>query len=504
MINPLARCLRHPLRSAFVFLSLFLVMADGIGVAQAAVYPLEIIAPRAGLTTANRYYKAYPGFVYDVNVGAIGGRFPYTFSLTTAPSGMTIDAGTGRISWPSPAANATAYPVTVSVRDSAGASVNVSWTVLVTTSGFKFIDGVNGRTVAQGGDGSATNPWRSPADWYGAKNDSPHRGVFLYWRNGNYRISDAPIEDGIRMALAGSNKPLVWLAYPGEAPVIDTTNSHICIYSGSSNVYFDGLTIQNFTTNFGIRIDSSGDNAVFRNNTFRNMQAGWGGSGTNASALMIANGGTLGHYWYIVNNSFSGIHDVGYGILSYLTQRTLVERNRFTDITVSEAKAIGPKAGNSMWFIRDNRINIQSGLGIWVDTYNSAGENTRDIEISYNLVQVANGRAMWIGQEAVTYGPMTSLRNTFVGAGVEISNLTSSSGPASFDRDVIQNSTTATNRIITSGTVQTNNLLTGASGLVDANGNLSTSYIQYLGTHGYQRDGSADKFPMPPSNVSAL
>jgi hypothetical protein len=474
-------------------------------VANAAVYPLEILAPRAGLTTTNRYYKAYPGLVYDVNVAVIGGRFPYTYSLPTKPSGMTIDANSGRITWSNPVQQTATYPVTATVRDAAGTSVSVSWTVLVTTSGFKFIDANNGRTRAQGGDGSFANPWRTIPDWFIDKYNNANRDQFLYWRAGTYRTADAPIEDGIRLP-ASNLKPVVWLAYPGETPVIDTTGSHISM-DNPHNGYFDGLTVQNFTTDFGFRIGSAGTNVQFRRNLFRNMPSSAGGSGTNASAIMIANNNTKGSHWAFIDNQFTGIHTVGYGILGYYTDRVLVTGNRFSDFTAGDSKAIGPKTNNSMWFIRDNRINMANGQGIWVDTY----ATTRDIEISYNLVQMAAGQALWVGQELATYGAITSLRNTYIGGSVLVDNLVGSSGPVSFDRDVIVNNSSNANKISTnssSGTlssVAASNLLTGSlsGGVVDSSGNLTGTYAQYVGTRGYQRDGAADKFPSPPTAVIA-
>jgi hypothetical protein len=492
-----ARLARHVLAT----LLLGVLLADA---ANAAVYTLEILAPRAGLTTTNRYYKAYPGLVYDVNIAAIGGRYPYTYSLTTAPSGMTIDANTGRITWPSPAAQTAAYPVSATVRDAAGTSVSVSWSVLVTTAGFKFVDANNGRTRANGGDGSFANPWRTVADWFVTKYDTSSQNQFLYWRAGTYRTADAPIEDGIRLPSSNS-KPVVWLAYPGETPIIDTTGSHISM-DNPHNGYFDGLTVQNFTTDFGFRIGSAGTNVQFRRNILRNMPSTAGGSGTNASAIMIANNNTKGSHWAFLDNQFSGIHTVGYGILGYYTDRVLVQGNRFTDFTVGDSKAIGPKTNNSMWFIRDNRINMANGQGIWVDTY----ATTRDIEISYNLVQMGAGQALWVGQELATYGAITSLRNTYVGGSVLVDNLVGTSGPVSFDRDVIVNNSSTANKITSNNALSTllslltTNLLTGStsSGVVDAAGNLTGSFTQYVGTRGYQRDGSGDKYPNPPASVT--
>src|SRR5689334_21125847 len=82
-------------------------------VSHAANYPLQIIQPQPNLTTHSRFYKAYPGILYRVPVSVLGGAYPFTYSLTTAPSGMTIDAATGIISWPNPTTSGSPHSVTV-------------------------------------------------------------------------------------------------------------------------------------------------------------------------------------------------------------------------------------------------------------------------------------------------------------------------------------------------------------------------------------------------------
>src|SRR6267378_2125792 len=106
--------LRCPNRATrWMFAGMLAILWLGVAsVSKAASYTLEIIQPRAGLSSANRYYKAYPGLLYDVQLLAIGGKYPYHFSLLSAPAGMTIDANSGVISWPSPAAQAQPYGVT--------------------------------------------------------------------------------------------------------------------------------------------------------------------------------------------------------------------------------------------------------------------------------------------------------------------------------------------------------------------------------------------------------
>ncbi|MDF1881835.1 hypothetical protein JHD50_11080, partial [Sulfurimonas sp. MAG313] len=69
----------------------FLLLLLSIGL-SAANYPLEIIQPQANLDIKNRFYKAYPGLVYDVRLAVIGGAFPYSFILESGPTGMSIDS----------------------------------------------------------------------------------------------------------------------------------------------------------------------------------------------------------------------------------------------------------------------------------------------------------------------------------------------------------------------------------------------------------------------------
>ena len=69
---------------AFIVLSLF------SSISYAAYVPLEIIQPRAGLDTTNRFYKAYPGLEYNVRLAVAGGAYPFQFSLSQAPAGSQL------------------------------------------------------------------------------------------------------------------------------------------------------------------------------------------------------------------------------------------------------------------------------------------------------------------------------------------------------------------------------------------------------------------------------
>lgn len=468
--------------------------------ANGRVGPLEIIQPRAGLNTSNRFYKAFPGLPYNVQIAVIGGKFPNTYRLNSGPSGMTVNVATGELNWPAPTESATPYNVSVSVTDAEGTMASVSWTVLVTQIGFRFVDAVNGRRVADGGTGTRANPWRSIADFYISKYDSTYSGNFVYFRAGTYRTNEAPVEDSYRLALSGV-KPLVWLAYPGERPVIDVTGSHLAIYGGGcSNTYFEGFEISHFTTNFGVRMDSNATDVTFRKNTFRDLPVGAGGSGTNASGLMISNAGSVGSHWAIVENTFADMYGQGYGVLGYYTTKVLVERNRVQNFNAADSKGIGPKMNNSFWYIRDNRISMNQGQGIWVDTYATTGS----MEIAYNLVTAQNDSSVWVGQENTSYGPFEFYRNTLIGRSVLVWNLLADRGPFSFLDDVIVSSNAGANGLqLENNSLQSRITLTGvlsglpSAGIVDGSGNLAGTYTQYVGQKGYQRNGSAPRLASP-------
>ena len=175
---------------------LLLLLYNSISIA--ANYSLEIVQPQPNLTTVNRFYKAYPGLVYNVRPAVIGGAYPFTYTLTAYPSGMSINSSTGIISWQNPTTTGSPHAVTVSVRDSEGTVATVSWTITVDSSGFYFVDAVDGKTVANGGTGTFANPWKTIEDWYLTKYNTAYQGGFLYFRSGTYTVP--ALEDGTRLA----------------------------------------------------------------------------------------------------------------------------------------------------------------------------------------------------------------------------------------------------------------------------------------------------------------
>jgi len=460
--------------------------------ALAANFPLKITQPQANLDTKNRFYKAYPNLEYNVRLAVIGGEYPFSFALTTAPTDMTIDAR-GEISWMSPTASATPYNVTAVVTDSQSTVTNVSWTITVTTDGFRFIDAVNGTPATLGGTGSNGNPWKSikdmyEGDTYASKSARSYAGEFLYWRAGTYGMDAYTESTKPRTPFVGNNKPTVWLAYPGEAPVIDLAASYISIYGGGSNTYFDGIkfNVNGNSRGMGITIGGGSNNVTFRRNTLFGINNGL--SGGNHSLIFIQNGGQ-GLNLSIQDNEMYNVTNSGYGVLGYSARDVLIENNTFHNI---RTHPISPKSYTTRWDIRGNRFYNNPSNSIIVQYYSTVATPSGDIEISHNLVETGGGKVR-INSEQTTYGlPVYIFRNTFMDE-VEQNRATSTNGIFSWTENVIVNETTYPEQIRRRNidaplrVVVTNNLTGNSSdNIVDSQGYLTQGYNTFIGSRGHQ------------------
>ena len=478
-------------------------------------YALEILQPQAGLDTKNRFYKAYPGLPYSVRLAVTGGSYPYKFSLKTAPSGMTINTNTGEITWPNPIVQSTAYPTTVEVIDNRGAVKQVSWTILVTTDKFMFVDPVNGKNKAAGGTGQINNPFKDFTDVYGgtsyaSKYANPNQDYFVYFKGGAPYVLNG-YTAGKSFVQWTNRQPLVWLAYPGHSPVIDMekvalriVDAHDDVVNGVSvstfadNFYFEGFEIMRVNTpawtdadgeqRMGIRIGSACNNVTFRNNIIHSI-AQTSGS-LNQSAIMIS-ADASGKYWSFQNNEFYGLNKA-YGILGYSADKVLIEDNYFHDN--SDGHQIGPKAGTQYWTIRHNKMtNINGGTGIWIYGANETRGENGYMDISYNYVQMkyAYDDALSVNQSFYEkMGPVDAYRNTLVGNVIYFGMKTGVSTSKNH-RNVILNSNSnfyTCQQCDNPSLVVFRDNLTGTpgSGIIDANGKLTSNYSSYLGTAGWQ------------------
>lgn len=482
----------------------------------AANYPLELVSPRAAgtapvsgndaISASNRIFRAYPGIEYNIRAVIVGGAYPYTFSLTNAPAGMVINPNTGEIRWPNP--TGTTVTPTITVRDSEGTERSSPWTITVTTSGFRFVDANAGQRHPTG-NGSIDNPWRTLSDVVagGSAND------IVYFRNGTYNALDLPrqsVGSAWERVELNSSVPNKWIAFPGQSPVIDFGyrsggDPGVIIRPNSDNLYIDGFETR-ATRVIGFQIHS-GSYAVFRRLRMHQLNpAGANLDGSNSALIMTmsaysdsnagGNAGSWGQYLAIQDNEFWDSPRDNF-LKMYSQWKMVIEDNYFRDALL----AIELKADLPQFTYRNNRhTNITSiAIGGNMHSYTTSGE------ICFNLVNTPNAQYTLDINSDGQAKRIDSYRNTLIG-NVRVRNVDSADGPFRLYDNVIVNNDSSANKIRfesvsdTSRVVIQNNL-TGTSGIVDAQGLLTSAYAQYRGVRGHEV-GNVVR-PRAPSSLTA-
>lgn len=480
-----------------IFLKFFFIFIFISNYCFASNYPLEILQPQADLNTNNRFYKAYPGLEYNVRMAVIGGEYPLTYSLTTAPSGMTINRTTGEIDWPKPSKSTTPYDVTATVTDAENTTETVSWTIFVTKDGFLFVDAVNGTPAEEGGTGTIGNPWKSMKDMYGGDSKYTrihafHPGEFVYWRAGTYRM-DIPlthdVNEGYRAAFIKDYKPQVWLAYPGdEQPVMQQDTAYLFFGNSGRDLYLDGLAFKSDGNlrGMGLNIASSKSNVVVRRSEFSGITGGY--QGGNNALIFIKKWG-VGENFTFQDNIFRDV-DTGYALLNYDTTGVLVEDNLFKNIG---DHPVGMKFNSKRWDVRGNRFRDNPRNSVELH-YEGAEKSfySGDIEIRFNAIENGGGRIN-INQGFQKKGvPVYIYRNTIIDD-AEQKYATTTNGPFYWYNNVIINDSTSTDKIDLThikdqSRVIVKDNLTGSLSdmIVDSQGNLTEEYADFIGRRGYQ------------------
>lgn len=495
---------------------------SGTNTSPPAVYPLELVSPRAvgtapstdagtpTIPSGHRIFKAYPGIEYNIRAVVIGGSYPYTFSLSNAPTGMTINSSTGEISWPNPQANATP---TITVRDSDGTELSSSWTITVTTSGFVFVNAA----AAEGGTGSISSPWNTLSDVHASSTS----GQIVYFRAGTYStvgISRTSIGSAWERVEFSSSKSTQWIAYPGESVTIDQQyaagsdpGATIRMTGSITNpCYVDGISFTN-VRNILLQITPNVHYIFLRNVEFSYIRGG--ADGDNPSGVMyVSNLGSNPSYYGAVQDIAA--HDlVSAGAFKTYSQYKFIAEdvNCYNSEGGSDIKAY-----TGRWEVRGctfNRLTAQyAGLFGNMNQDPAAGLRNNG-EVRYNLFLGAGASNIILDcNQDGNSDQIDIYRNTFVTGITRVRSLQASGsyddGPFRFYSNVIVNESstiadritklaysdmpsmdTAPNVILgtANGADRLNNLTGGAAaGIVDANGNLTQAYASYRGTHGWE------------------
>jgi hypothetical protein len=383
-------------------------VGGGNGNAAYSPYVIEIVQPQAGLDTKNRFYRQYTGLEYNVKVAVFGGDFSHlVYSLTTAPSGMTINAATGVISWPNPIEAGSPHTVAVSVTDGLSSDA-VSWTLTVNTANHIFVDS----TAVTSGNGSIGSPFKLFTDYYlSTEANATYQDYFVYYRSGTHLInSNANTANG--GAQWGTQKPVVHMAYPGESVTMDAGTAYIFADATCNNFYWEGFThinVGNHAANGqeGVWVARLwGDNITVRKNIFADIN---NITGSNNQAYIMATDISPGFndYWSFSENDCDGSSANAYALVTYSCNKLVVESNKISNVGNI---GIGVKHINKFVAVRGNWGEGANRL-YWL--YNESGIG--DFEVSWNYGNTTAGQSfMYNGVLGLLTNPVHIIRNTFL------------------------------------------------------------------------------------------
>jgi hypothetical protein len=474
-------------------------------VGGAAFFPLEItnIKPAGtgnpAIPETNRIFRAYPGIEYNIRAAVIGGVYPYTYSLSNAPSGMTINASTGEITWTNPQSNS--GTITLSVTDSdtpEETTVSTTWAITVSESGFIFVDAdyaeENGTE-----NGSITRPYSDLTNLL--DNESTTTDI-VYFSGGTYQMVDFNSANNHVMRI--DSNPTTWLAYPEESVTLqggsaNSTQAHrMTIFS---TFYFDGLTIKD-SVDYAILTESNYSYKTIRNCIFDGLVPSTS-ENHNYGFVHTGNDGP-GYYFVIQDSEFKNWRNASAIGSLYNDKKMLIENNYIhSDLASGSPSGIGSTNGISPKYYTDY-LTVRGNMVVMAGHYPLGGNNAAFIDSDYNEIcfnvfhKTDGGLAHlfdWeVGQQLTTY----YWRNTLIGYGGPRS--TNSSGPYTFSNNVVINSNSFSDAYnywlrgdATTVTLSDNLTNTTATNLIDPDDDykLIESQSAYVGSRGWQfSDGS--------------
>lgn len=455
------------------------------------------VSTEPNIPSTNRIFRAYPGIEYNIQAAVIGGLYPFTYSLSNAPAGMTINSATGEIKWSNPQTNS--GTITLSVSDSENTTVSTTWEITVTTEGFLFVDSSYIGTQT----GSITQPFNSILSM--AQNTtSADMTKIVYFRGGDYSF-ELYRDDGNGNRMALYDRPFTWIGYPGEAANISGNNS---IYGRFYKIYFDSLHFHDMMNN-GVMFGGSESFSVIRRCTWSHITTN--NAVNNNQGFFYATDGDPGFFSVIQDNELSdytGTAGMGslYDMNKLLIANNYIHNEGGVGITGINA-SIAIKSRTNMLTIRGNKIVRASGT-FFGSNMNSMMYNANGIDICFNFLQSTGAEGVNISINSRSDGQVHNVnfyRNTLVG-NVAFENIDGSAcgtdGPFVISGNVIINSNaysswdvgvlnfisyytpTAINSPENCVTDTDNLKGLPAANLVNANGLLANS--SYIGVYGWE------------------
>jgi hypothetical protein len=481
------------------------------------------------------YYDGANPVQYKIPLGVSFGAFPYVYTLQSGPPGMTIGAtywqsgwsfaqaaaaGYGYLLW-TPTASVSGATVQILVTDQQMNTLTITFTVSTssTTSRFIFLDAVHGNDST--GTGSISAPWQTFTKAFGSTYAaSANGGAICYFRQGTYAIpaqSDSGTSTNLNSfwvtcQLNTTRKPSALIGFPGDTPPVLTMTSAVFGAAQNSGIndaedlFMQGLNPNGYNTSqasYRFVWATQGQRLTFDQIQWTN--SGYGASaGSNATGYFMDGAGGGAMKYIFINscsesNRQSGNAGNNYGGCSFYTASdSMVQGCSLIQpaLTVDEAWQPKSDVSNSTW--RGN-TTIVSSCQYCYSPLQAIVPSFNNFEICYNIF-VGGGQIAVPVPGSFPYGTLWCYRNSVQGNNGLVCGDANANGPYVFDSNATQGGS-----LPSGSSVQTDGLnLTKANGLLDSNGNLTSTYASYLGTVGAQISlaSSSALTPNAPANLN--
>ena len=402
-----------------------------------AKMPPRIIFPRPDTEITNasaRQKRASTQFEYRIPIIVQGGAYPFKYELVGVegvdyPSGMTIGEtlvasadGTlvppdnyGEIRWqPSGTgiqADGQNFSFTVRVTDqdgsiatsdgsniggnNGGVNQDVTITGTIDNAAFVFVD--------KDGGGSLTD---LDQIYLNDQTDSTYAGKIIVLREASTMYNNAGDPNARGEALLNTNKPLSYIGYPDERPIINLNSASFVVNGVSDtffyNLVFDGVYDRDVETEssknsyFGFRVVGVGHRATWSKVRFQNAIAALPSLGYNNGCITTSDAGAYRNYIAITNSEFENLDSSANGISAialnvsryFVFARNLISNARSRSIIYN-------KSGNADLSFRANTLinsNNNYSFGFLLNNTNR-GPGTftsQRVESAYNLGIASN------------------------------------------------------------------------------------------------------------------
>lgn len=394
-----------------------------------AKMPMTVVHPRPDDETQTwaRARVAHPDFRYEIPVGVQGGAWPFLYELVQAPDGAEIGQVYGQdnygvVTWDPTDSNTQTFEVRITDQDLE--TITMTWTVAVDPAPFVFVDGDNGDDA---GTGEIDDPLRTFSGWYlDDVDDNTYAERILVFRESTdpYLMSGDPVQSNNNCRISSATKPIVWIAYPDESPVLDASQSKVFVQAPRADLYISGLRFEHGRQDVAnaqfFWVTAAGDRITFWRNEYVDLGPGEIGN-DNTGPVFISGTGPEKFYILTKDNLYEDIANEGFnGHFFEVYRSTYVLYEEEVARNSNSGAGWFPKGAIANITVRNNTaVDGVSGRMVSGSFGGEAGQLPHDHEFCWNNVSVESGAGfLFSGSNSYAgehYGGSV-YRNTIAGA----------------------------------------------------------------------------------------